>query len=143
MQPADVSWNKPFKDRIQSLHEEWLSPGDLPVTRNGNPAPPPPMVYLDWVVDAWKGISSEVIKNSFKSCGIGVSVDGSEDGMIHAFKEGGPCPEGIHLLKEERLNEEFNEMMKEIDEEIEETYDSDQDEAQEEDQEEVDNDDDK
>ena len=52
VQPANVSWNKPFKDRIQSLHDEWLSSGDLPVTRNGNPAPPPPMVYLDWEVDA-------------------------------------------------------------------------------------------
>ena len=84
-----------------------------------------------------------MIKKSFKSCGIGVSVDGSEDGMIHAFKEGDPCPEGIHLLKEERLNKEFDEIMKEIDEEIEETYNSDQDEAQEEEDQEVNNDDDK
>ena len=79
IQPADVSWNKPFKEKIQELHDTWLSVGDIPLTRGGNPAPPPPQVYLAWIVQAWDSISTELIKKSFKCCGIGIPADGSED----------------------------------------------------------------
>lgn len=123
IQPADVSWNKPFKEKVQDMHDDWLSTGDLPVTRNGNPAPPPPTVYLDWVVEAWKAISSDLIKNSFKTCAIGINDDGSEDHLIHAFKDDGPCPGGIRLLQRERVgDEEF----RPLSEEEEQVYDSDQ-----------------
>ena len=29
--------------------------------------------------------------NSFKSCGLNLNTNGSEDGLIHCFKEGEPC----------------------------------------------------
>ena len=124
IQPADVSWNKPFKEKVQDMHDDWLSTGDLPVTRNGNPAPLPPTVYLDWVVEAWNAISSDLIKNSFKTCAIGINDDASEDHLIHAFKDDGSCPGGIAVLQRERVRDEELSLLPEEEEEV---YDSDQD----------------
>ena len=39
VQPADVSWNCPFKEAIQDFHNVWISRGDLPCTAGGNPKP--------------------------------------------------------------------------------------------------------
>ena len=36
--------------------------------------------------------------NSFKSCGLNLNTSGSEDGLIHCFKEGEPCQNGRVLL---------------------------------------------
>ena len=36
--------------------------------------------------------------NSFKSFGFNLNISGSEDGLIHCFKEGEPCQNGRELL---------------------------------------------
>ena len=36
IQPADFSWNKPFKEAYRSKYEEWLSSGDMSYTPAGN-----------------------------------------------------------------------------------------------------------
>ena len=33
IQSAVVSWKNQFKEKIQDMHDDWLSTGDLPVTR--------------------------------------------------------------------------------------------------------------
>lgn len=38
---------------------------------------------------SWESVTIEVIVKSFRSCGISVNVDGSEDGEIHCIKENG------------------------------------------------------
>lgn len=123
IQPAEWGWNKPLKDKVQDLHDEWLLTGNLPGTQTGNPVPPPPQVYLDWVVNAWKEISSD-IRRSITACGIGVKNGGSEDHLIHVFKHNGPCPEGTTLLAQERLHD--RELIA-LEEEVQSVYDSDQD----------------
>ena len=40
-----------------------------------------------------------MIINSFKSCGLTVAVDGSEDGHILCFKKKQPCHAGLERLK--------------------------------------------
>ncbi|KAH7726863.1 pogo transposable element with KRAB domain-like protein [Aphelenchoides avenae] len=47
VQPADVSWNKPFKATVKQLYNRWMMNGEHEVTAAGNPKPPPPEVYLD------------------------------------------------------------------------------------------------
>ena len=103
LQPADVSWNRPFKAKILELHNSWMSDGNLPMTRTGaNIAPPSSRVYLQWIYEAWSAISTEVIKHSFIACGITTASDGTEDDRIHAFKQDGPIPLGFTELKERR-----------------------------------------
>uniref|UniRef100_A0A915DXZ7 Uncharacterized protein n=1 Tax=Ditylenchus dipsaci TaxID=166011 RepID=A0A915DXZ7_9BILA len=59
-------------------------------------------IYLDWIVSAWESLSTESIAKSFKDCGITICHDGSEDGLVHCFKEHGPIPDGQFDLIEAR-----------------------------------------
>ena len=49
--------------------------------RINTPPPPPPPFF-----------------NSFKSCGFNLNTNGSEDGLIHCFKEGESCQNGRQQL---------------------------------------------
>ena len=103
VQAPDVSWNKPFKASICRSHEDWMADGSgVEFTKGGNPRPPPIMTYLQWVVDAWASISSDLIRKSFKVCGITTNVDGSEDDLV-----GSPVlvPENTHNEDENNLVE--------------------------------------
>ena len=40
-----------------------------------------------------------MIKSSFKSCALNFAIDGSEDELIHCFKENQPCSAGLQHLK--------------------------------------------
>ena len=42
----------------------------------------------------------ELIVKSFKTCGLSLPVDGSEDDKIHCFKKEGACPDGASRLRE-------------------------------------------
>lgn len=94
VQPADVSWNRPFKLRIQEMHDDWLGANNLPQTAGGNYKPPSPAVYLTWVYEAWQAVSEEVIRNSFRHCGISLTSSAEDDDSIHMFAAHGPCPQG-------------------------------------------------
>jgi hypothetical protein len=62
-----VSWNKPFKERIRHLYNEMMTTGDgMTYTAAGNPRAPSLEAVLEWVVQAWDGLSNEVVKRSFK-----------------------------------------------------------------------------
>lgn len=51
VQAPDVSWNKPFKQRIEEYYTEWLHNGIMSFTPAGNLRVPQIEVYLQWVVD--------------------------------------------------------------------------------------------
>ena len=88
LQPADVSWNKPFKSAYRELYNNWMASGEKSYTPAGNVRAPDKLLCVEWVKKAWCKVTSEVIMNSFKACGIAVAVDGSEDHMIHCTKPG-------------------------------------------------------
>ena len=54
---------------------------------------------VQWVSESWASLLAEVIKESFKSCGLKINVDGSEHDAIHCFKESQPCAAGRQMLK--------------------------------------------
>ena len=37
---------------------------------------------MQWVKEAWEAVSAEVIRKSFKKCGITNATDGTEDGQL-------------------------------------------------------------
>ncbi|CAK5047195.1 unnamed protein product [Meloidogyne enterolobii] len=61
--------------------------GERPLTKGGNPAPPPMSVYLEWIVNAWEKLPRDLIAQSFKTCGITNDPKGSEDHLISCLKE--------------------------------------------------------
>ena len=94
VQAADLSWNKPFKQHIPEQHDDWLRAGDIPQTTGGNCKPVDPITYLTWVYNAWQLLSEELIRKSFKHCGISMTSETADDDAIHIFASHGPCPEG-------------------------------------------------
>ncbi len=75
-------------------YDTWLSePSCHEYTKGGNMTAPSRRLLCDWVKDCWDAISTETIKNSFLSCAITASTDGSDDDLIHCFKEVQPCAE--------------------------------------------------
>ncbi|KAH7725628.1 pogo transposable element with KRAB domain-like protein [Aphelenchoides avenae] len=77
--PADVSWNKPFKAKFQALYDQRMLDGEHEITAAGKPKPPPPELYLEWVLEAcYDGVTKNNVINSFKACGIG-AIGGADN----------------------------------------------------------------
>ena len=82
--------NKPFKAAYHDHYNEWMASGSKSFTPAGNTRAPDKLLCLTWVKKVWASVSAEVIIKSFKTCGISVNTDGSEDAQVHCLK-----PEGM------------------------------------------------
>lgn len=112
VQAPDVCWNAPFKAKIRQLYEDWMLHATKEVTSSGNPRAPPMEVYLSWIVEAWESLSTNTVKESFSTCGIGIKDDGSEDDKIHCFKAHGPIPSGKKKLEDARANAQLDDIIR-------------------------------
>ena len=99
LQPADVSWNKPFKTAYRELYNEWMASGRKHYTSAGNVKPPDKLLCLEWVKKSWERVTEEVVAASFKACSISNSEDGSEDSEIHCLKEGGVAHSAVEEVR--------------------------------------------
>ncbi|XP_059360635.1 uncharacterized protein LOC132098591 [Carassius carassius] len=88
IQAPDVVWNQPFKASLHESYDNWMA-GDVDkeYTAGGNMRAPARRLLVSWV------------------CGLTVASDGSEDHLIHCFKEGEPCASGRELLVQARQAE--------------------------------------
>ena len=94
---------RPFKTIFRELYDEWYRNGEFEYTKGEVVKPPNYVLQIQWIVDAWTKISSEIIKKSFKTCGIKTS----DVNKIHCLKEGQPTEEARMLLDELSGNLEF------------------------------------
>ncbi|KAM4625025.1 uncharacterized protein ACJ7VT_003510 [Polymixia lowei] len=105
IQAPDVIWNQPFKASLYESYDNWMA-GDVDkeYTAGGNTRAPARRLLVAWVLQAWDKLDTELVKKSFKVCGLTVAADG-EDHLIHCFKEGEPCASGRELLAQARQEE--------------------------------------
>ena len=89
LQPADVSWNKPFKTAYKNKYNKWMVTGSKSYTAAGNMHAPSKALCLEWVRECWEALPTEVIQKCFRACGISVDVDGANDDEIHCLKDSG------------------------------------------------------
>jgi hypothetical protein len=69
-QPADVSWNKPFKAEIRKLWVDRL----VGIVENNEPFTPPSRIDVcNWVLTAWRSL--ETIENGFQASRIPINTD--------------------------------------------------------------------
>ena len=94
IQVPNVVWNKPFKGKIQEFYDDWLANGKHEYMDAGNMKPVPRRLIVEWVIKFWQAISNETVAKSMKSCGIALTVHGTEDDLISCFKEGKNVPKG-------------------------------------------------
>lgn len=87
LQPADVSWNAPFKASYRVLYENWLQDPAraTDLTPAGNPRAPSRLDMVNWVKEAWRQLSPDIIVRSFEACGITTN----DPDRIHCTKDGG------------------------------------------------------
>jgi hypothetical protein len=100
VQPADVCWNKPYKEAYREQYDEWLSSGEKSYTAGGHMRCADKATVIGWVKQAWASISPDVIRSSFTVCGIATNTDGSEDDLISCCKPGAPASEALPLIKQ-------------------------------------------
>ena len=101
IQGPDVSWNKPFKGYIMEFFDEWLATGVHQYTEAGKIKPASRELVVIWILEAWRRLDKTLIAKLFKSCGLNLKVDGSEDNLIHCFQNYQPCASGSSILKEQ------------------------------------------
>ena len=80
-------------------YDAWTAERSQEFMAQGNMKAPPRRVIVEWVLETWNSLRKDVIKSSFKSCGLNISVDGSEDHLIHCFKDDLTCSMGAECLK--------------------------------------------
>ena len=83
LQPLDASINKPFKTYLRKLWNPWMVSGEKEFTKSGAMKRPGLSLVAQWVKEAWESISDDIIKRSFKKCGISNAMDGTEDDILY------------------------------------------------------------
>ncbi len=105
LQPADVSWNAPFKRGYKERVKQWMEKN---WTENEKPKMSKKEV-ITFIKEAWESISEDVIRNSFKYCGLGNNdKNGYHHNALKNFlKESGPM-DNEDIEEEEKEVEEPN-----------------------------------
>ena len=91
-------------------YDEWLASGVQQYSEAGKMKPASRHSVVEWILESWNRLEKNLITESFKSCGLNLKTDGSEDHLIHCFKEGQPCANGLDMLKDQQnllLNTEY------------------------------------
>ena len=82
-QPADVSWNKPFKQAYKAHStKSGLVSGKKCYTQAGNMRLPERVLCLKWVKEAWQSVTADVVTKLFVACVISANLDGSQGSKI-------------------------------------------------------------
>ena len=83
-------------------YDEWLASGVKQYTEVGNMKPASRHLVVEWILESWNRLEKNLIIESFKSCGLNLKTDRSEDHLIYCFKEGQPCANGLDMLKDQQ-----------------------------------------
>lgn len=92
VQPADISWNAPFKAHYRDLYTAWMSGQDHERTKAGYLRAPSKALMVNWIVSAWESVTTDTICRSFDVRG----VTSYNPKVIHCTKEGGVA-NGAHV----------------------------------------------
>ena len=76
LQPLDKCLNKPFKDNIRRKYLSWMMTGPFEFTPAGKKKAPSRNLVLRWIKQSWAEIPAEMVRKSFKTCGISNALDG-------------------------------------------------------------------
>ena len=91
LQVLDVVVNKPFKDHLRQLYNDWLLEGYHALTPSGKLKKPSVALLGEWILTAWGRISSDSIVTGFKKCCISNALDGTEDDILWREESNNYC----------------------------------------------------
>ena len=70
---------------MQRYYNEWMNDAIKELTPSGKIKKPSYSLVTNWVKDSWDAIDPNMIKRSFKYCGVSNNINGTEDGLIFDF----------------------------------------------------------
>ena len=70
---------------MRKIYNQWFDKGIKEYTKAGKLKRPSYSLIADWVKEAWEAIDVNLVRKSFKYCGISNEMDGSEDNLIFDF----------------------------------------------------------
>lgn len=105
LQPADASWNNLYRESFKAKYADWMATGKKTYTPAGTMRAPSKALCLQWVKEVWESLSADLIKRSFRACGISVNMNSKEDNQVHSLELG-----GVHLKKTAELQLRWKEI---------------------------------
>ena len=60
------------------MYDNWLAENEHQMTSHGNMKTPSRQQMFEWVLEAWKKLRAEVIKESFQVCALSSDLDGQK-----------------------------------------------------------------
>ena len=97
LKAPDVVWNRPFKQKLVSLYDQWLESGEKSYTRFDNVRAPSKTQLVDMILESWKNITEETICKSFFCTG---QAQESRPEDITCLRSGAPCAEAFDKVSE-------------------------------------------
>ena len=67
LQPCDVSWDKPFKDKFRDFCDDWLIDGAVEETRGGNRKPPNKAQVMRWIKQTWVSVKVQLLQKASRN----------------------------------------------------------------------------
>jgi len=83
LQPLDKCLNKPFKDKIRRQYLSWMMTGPFEFTPAEKKKAVSKNLVLKWIKQLWAEIPAEMVRKSFKTCGISNALDGTKDDEVY------------------------------------------------------------
>ena len=59
-------------------------------------------LVVQWILESWNWLEKNLAIKSFKSWELNLKADVSKDHLIHCFREGQPCTNGLDMLKKQQ-----------------------------------------
>ena len=72
---------------MRHLYNNWMNDAIKDYTPSGKIKRPAYSLVANWIKEAWDSVDTNMIRRSFKCCGVSNSLDGSEDGLIFDFNK--------------------------------------------------------
>ena len=82
LQPLDVTVNKPMKDALRRLWNDWLLDGDHTFTAGGRMRTPTLTDVTEWILRVWQELDPAIIKKGFVKCCISNAMDSTDDDVL-------------------------------------------------------------
>ena len=83
VQPIDVSFNEPFKSYIRTMSEKHMDENLDSYTSGKITTSERRILMTKWVGEAWAKTNGDMVRKSFKKCGLSLALDGSEKHLLN------------------------------------------------------------
>ncbi|GBC09636.1 hypothetical protein RclHR1_00900022 [Rhizophagus clarus] len=80
-------WTRRARRGVRRLYNNWMKDAIKDYTPSGKIKRPTYSLVANWIKESWDSIDTNMIKRSFKCCGVSNSLDGSEDNLIFDFNK--------------------------------------------------------